>query len=447
VKIDSQTVRELEIFQGSNSNLTILGLIDKTRTKDGRTRLQQKIINPKSSIKDILETQDSIKFFMEQTKEWSFPFTQSDFDWLQNYLNSTFNVFRPNDGLTGNIQSLVLSYRGSDFCDFAKKGVKITLEFLASAAELYRLLNKEDTPRKIQEELEFFFRLLEYSGLSKSLHDPASLKLEMREILIFDYMFRHDIKTTLLELLDRLAELDCLISMAKATQELGWIFPDFVESDQPFVELYDVYHPFVAKPVKNTISLGDSGRILFLTGPNMAGKTTFMKAVTISVILAHTGMAVPATKARLTPFSSFFCSLQAQDDVRAGISSFYSEIRRVKEVLSAINQGPGVFAVFDELFKGTNVKDALDCSSTVVNGITGLPGCIFLISSHLLELHDLVETPEAFCFRYFDAEIDNGRTRFDYCLRTGVNSKRLGYFILQQEGILDFLRHHQTFSG
>jgi DNA mismatch repair ATPase MutS len=150
---------------------------------------------------------------------------------------------------------------------------------------------------------------------------------------------------------------------------------------------------------------------------------------------------VPAAKARLTVFSRFFCSLQAQDDIQAGISSFYSEIRRVKEVLTAINHGSVVFAVFDELFKGTNVKDALDCSSAVVNGISGLPGCIFLISSHLLELHDLVEAPERFYFRYFDAEIDNGRAQFDYCLRAGVNRKRLGYFILQQEGIMSLLKH------
>lgn len=442
MKIDSQTARELELFQCSNGSLTIFDLIDKTRTKDGRTRLQQKILSPMSSIKDILETQDSIRFLMCQSNELTFPFSQSDFDWLQNYLNSTYKVFRQDEGLIGNIQSLALRYRGREFCDFAKQGVKITLGFFASAAGLYRLLNKGNTPRKIQLELEFFSRLLEYGGLSKLLDDPATLKLGMSEILNLDNMFRHEIKTSLLELLDRLAELDSLISMTKAIQELGWIFPEFVESDQPLVELHDVYHPFVLKPVKNTISLGDPGHTLFLTGPNMAGKTTFMKAVTISVILAHTGMAVPAAKLRLTTFSSFFCSLQAQDDIRAGISSFYSEIRRIKEVLSAINQGSVVFAVFDELFKGTNVKDALDCSSTVVNGISGLPGCIFLISSHLLELHDLIEAPEAFCFKYFDAEIDNGRTSCDYCLRTGVNSKRFGYFILQQEGILELLKHH-----
>lgn len=442
MKIDSQTARELEFFQRTNGSLTIFDLIDKTLTKDGRARLQHKIINPMSSIKDILATQDSIRFLMCQSMEWSFPFTQGDFDWLQNYLNSNYRVFRQNEGLIGNIQSLALRYRGPEFCDFAKQGVKIALEFLASAAGLYRLLDKGDVPRKIQLELEFFSRLLEYGGLSKLLHDPATLKLGMSEILNLDYMFRHDLKTTLLELLERLAELDSLISMAKAVQELGWAFPEFVESDQPLVELHDVYHPFVAKPVKNTISLGDPGRTLFLTGPNMAGKTTFMKAVTISVILAHTGLAVPAARLRLTPFSSFFCSLQAQDDIQAGVSSFYSEIRRVKEVLSAINQGSVVFAVFDELFKGTNVKDALDCSSAVINGISGLPGCIFLISSHLLELHDLVERPEAFCFRYFNAETDNGRTCFDYSLRTGVNSKRLGYFILQREGILELLKHH-----
>ena len=142
---------------------------------------------------------------------------------------------------------------------------------------------------------------------------------------------------------------------------------------------------------------------------------------------------------RLTGFSHIFCSLNAVDNIRENVSSFFSEIRRVKQVLLAMQEEGRVFAVFDELFKGTNVKDALDCSNVVINGLAACSRHAFIVSSHLLELHDLLACSGRICYFHFNGEAKEGKAWFDYRLKPGVNGQRLGFQILREEGLLELL--------
>jgi DNA mismatch repair ATPase MutS len=127
------------------------------------------------------------------------------------------------------------------------------------------------------------------------------------------------------------------------------------------------------------------------------------------------------------------------DDVRGGVSYFRAEALRVKAIVQAVTDGLRVIAVMDEPFKGTNVKDALDASQAVLAGLVDRPGNLFLISSHLIELGDeMLASPRVDC-RRFEASEQDGALGFDYVLRAGVSSQRLGMSVLREEGIFTLL--------
>jgi DNA mismatch repair ATPase MutS len=200
-----------------------------------------------------------------------------------------------------------------------------------------------------------------------------------------------------------------------------------------------VYHPFVTEPVKNPVRLSGGEPLLFLTGPNMAGKTTYLRSVAIVVWLAQVGMGVPATRVRLTPVEALFTSLNPADNLRAGLSYFLVEVMRVKAAATILAEGRRALVIFDEVFKGTNVRDALDASAQVILGFarSRRSGCIF--SSHLSELFDTLKTNRAIKYCYFDGELVDGAPRYGYRLREGISDKRFGLHLLMQAQVPELL--------
>ncbi len=241
-----------------------------------------------------------------------------------------------------------------------------------------------------------------------------------------------------------LSDLDALIAMAAAGKARGLVFPEFVDSPEFLLEGEEVFHPFLDRPVGNPVRVAGGKTLVFLTGPNMAGKTTYLKAVAVSVFLAHIGMGVPATRFRLSPLDMCFSSLTAEENLREGLSYFMAEVRRVRQVAEALASGQRAFVVFDEVFRGTNVRDALDASRLVILGFARSRRCGFIFSSHLVELaEDLKEDP-AVRFAFFDGQIRDGRASYQFRIREGVSQQRFGLLLLEQEGVPELLGSLQT---
>jgi DNA mismatch repair ATPase MutS len=171
----------------------------------------------------------------------------------------------------------------------------------------------------------------------------------------------------------------------------------------------------------------------------MAGKTTYLRAVAIALYLAHLGMGVPAKRFGFVPVQRLYSSISLNDDIHAGISYFRAEALRIRAIAESISQGHSVAAVMDEPFKGTNVKDAFDASLAVLERFATKEDCLFLFSSHLIELDDQLEETKQISRSHFIAEVDGGRLKFDYQLRPGVSDQRLGVRVLEEEGVFDLL--------
>ena len=178
---------------------------------------------------------------------------------------------------------------------------------------------------------------------------------------------------------------------------------------------------------------------IFLTGANMAGKSTFIKSMGLAVFLAHIGMGVPAKRMKLTLFDGILTNINVSDNIAKGESYFFNEVHRIKNTVTKINDGRKWLVLIDELFKGTNIQDAMKCSSTVIRGVIKIRHALFILSTHLYEMGEELKPFPNISFKYFETKITDDQLEFSYQLKDGISTDRLGYLILRREGVVDLL--------
>jgi DNA mismatch repair ATPase MutS len=171
----------------------------------------------------------------------------------------------------------------------------------------------------------------------------------------------------------------------------------------------------------------------------MAGKSTFIKAVGAAVFLAHIGMGVPAQTMELSLFAGLLSNINVVDNVAKGESYFYNEVQRIKNTILKVNDGRKWLILIDELFKGTNVQDAMKCSTVVIEGLIKIKRSLFILSTHLYEIGDQLRQYPNIDFKYFETNVADEKLSFSYQLKEGVSNDRLGYLILKKEKVIELL--------
>jgi len=132
-------------------------------------------------------------------------------------------------------------------------------------------------------------------------------------------------------------------------------------------------------------------------------------------------------------------NINVVDNVVKGESYFYNEVQRIKATIHKINDGRKWLILMDELFKGTNVQDAMKCSSVVIEGLLKIKNSLFILSTHLYEIGESLKQYGNIHFNYFETFIINDQLQFSYQLREGISNDRIGYLILKKEGVVDLL--------
>ena len=171
----------------------------------------------------------------------------------------------------------------------------------------------------------------------------------------------------------------------------------------------------------------------------MAGKSTFIKAVGISVYLAHIGMAVPAAKMELSVFDGMLSNINVIDNITRGESYFFNEVQRIKATIQKVNDGRKWLILIDELFKGTNVQDAMKCSTAVIEGLLKIKNSLFILSTHLYEIAEPLQVHPNIIFNYFETTVKDDQLLFSYHLKKGISNDRFGYLIMKKEGVVKML--------
>lgn len=234
-------------------------------------------------------------------------------------------------------------------------------------------------------------------------------------------------------------QLDAWCVLARASASLGGVAPRLAPRDGA-LRLEALRHPLLRDGVANSVQLDARDRVCFLTGPNMAGKSTILRAMGLAVYFAQLGLAVPAASATIPLVERFVVSIAVRDDLARRESLYLAEVRRVKRVVEAVTRGEAVFAIMDEVFRGTNIKDATAATSLLVDGLAAAPVGRFIIASHLAEVGAVREAMPGVRCAYMEAEVQGDAIRFSYALRPGVSDVHLGMRLLDAEGVGGMLR-------
>jgi len=437
MRFDDQTARDLEIFRGQPGQPGLFDLLDRTRTPGGREVLRARFRNPLPSAERVTAVQASLRFITANRRAFDALPRGTDLAALDRYLTSTFVTSAATRGPAAAVEALLALVFYRDQVHAAASGVAVTRRVVESSAGFAAIPALREAPGELRGFLDELGALLASREVARSRPLRGGLGRWLHA-LRDDRAIREDGRQAVRRLLQLVHEIDALVAMADATVERGFVFPEILAGRGELVG-EGLWHPFLATPVPNDLRLDASRRLLFLTGPNMAGKTTHLRASGIAVYLAHLGMGVPARRLRLSIFDALVTAIGLSDSVREGISFFRAEALRMKVVAQQLAAGEHVFGVFDEPFKGTNVRDALDASRAVLLRLARARGSAFLVASHLIELADTLQPLPAVVSERFEADEAGGELRYDYVARPGVSSQRLGMRVLEQEGVFDLL--------
>jgi DNA mismatch repair ATPase MutS len=153
------------------------------------------------------------------------------------------------------------------------------------------------------------------------------------------------------------------------------------------------------------------------------------------------GFPVAASRFDFSVKDGLYSSINVSDNISMGYSHFYAEVLRVKTVAEEVAAGKDLVVIFDELFKGTNVKDAYDATLAITEAFSKNTNCSFMISTHITEVGDaLKERTDNFQFRYLPTVMEGSRPRYTYKLIDGITADRHGMTIIQNEKILELIK-------
>ena len=186
-----------------------------------------------------------------------------------------------------------------------------------------------------------------------------------------------------------LAELDLLAAFAERARALDWNAPTF--SEAPGIEIEQGRHPVVEAQVEQFIAndclLGAERKLLLITGPNMGGKSTFMRQTALIALLAYVGSYVPAKRARFGPIDRIFTRIGAADDLAGGRSTFMVEMTEAAAILN--DATPQSLVLMDEIGRGTSTFDGLALAWAIARHLLASNGCHTLFATHYFELTQL----------------------------------------------------------
>ena len=435
MEIDKITLDDLSVF--NEEDLSVFNKLDCTRTTNGRAQLRVNFNTPLDTIEAIQGVQQTIQKLIADQKLWPLQISNGTLMVIEKFYLATIDEIPANPSTITTYNYKL--FHGPDF-SLIKYSMSHAFDFIKGMQLFVQYFLKEDAPDPLDKILlkakqiisKEQFIIIEKNTKVEEL--TAAQQLQLANFLRYHY------KQNMIELLAIYAQLDAWYGMAQAMQKYELVFPAFVKTDQPVFGAKGLYHILLEEPVTYEIDLHKENNFLFLTGANMAGKSTFIKSVGTAVFLAHIGMGVPAQQMQLSLFDGLLSNINVADNILKGESYFYNEVQRIKATVTKISDGRKWLILIDELFKGTNVEDAMKCSTAVIEGLVKMKNSIFILSTHLYEIADELKKYSNISFYYFETTTIADQLQFSYQLKKGVSNDRLGYLILQREGVVDLLK-------
>ena len=263
----------------------------------------------------------------------------------------------------------------------------------------------------------------------------SKTKIEELELKLFqDVKIKiHEYIPRLQRVANTLSDIDVFVSLSDVAEEYGYVKPDF--NDNNVIDIVDGRHPIVERNVSadsyisNDCKVEKDENILLITGPNMSGKSTYMRQLALIVILAQIGSFVPASSASLPIFDKIFTRIGASDDLAGGKSTFMVEMIEAKNAL--VESTANSLLIFDEIGRGTSTYDGIALAQSILEYINNTIKCKTLFSTHYHELTKLENITEGIKNIHVSAKEDHGKLIFLYKINEGPIEKSYGIHVAQ----------------
>ena len=263
----------------------------------------------------------------------------------------------------------------------------------------------------------------------------SKTKIEELELQLFqDVKIKiHEYIPRLQRVANTLSDIDVFVSLSDVAEEYGYVKPDF--NDDNVIDIVDGRHPIVERNVSadsyisNDCKVEKDENILLITGPNMSGKSTYMRQLALIVILAQIGSFVPASSASLPIFDKIFTRIGASDDLAGGKSTFMVEMIEAKNAL--VESTANSLLIFDEIGRGTSTYDGIALAQSILEYINNTIKCKTLFSTHYHELTKLENITEGIKNIHVSAKEDHGKLIFLYKINEGPIEKSYGIHVAQ----------------
>ncbi len=280
--------------------------------------------------------------------------------------------------------------------------------------------------------------------ISPELKEKEAMILNAEEKIIdLEYNLfieiKNRIKKDLLKLKETaeiLSELDALASLSVCADEYHFVRPTL--NEEHMIEIKNGRHPVIEKVgnmeyVSNDCIMDSSINTLLITGPNMSGKSTYMRQLAIMIILAQMGSFVPAESANLPIIDKIFTRIGASDDLVSGESTFMIEMKEAKNAIVGATENSLI--LFDELGRGTATYDGMSLASAILEYISKKIKCKTLFSTHYHELVDMERKIPTIKNVHVSAKEENGTVTFLHKVKSGAIDKSYGIHVAKLAGI------------
>ena len=438
-EVDSQTLKDLEIFDTVKDGTSVFSLFNFTQCHGGRRVLYNFMSNPLTDLDRLTERTDTIAFFQKHYPD-GLKVDKNSLDFAEYYIRH--NDFPPRIPSWFTAIERIISDKISTNTEyyFVRKGVESIVDLIKSIHKFFRIITQISTTNKLPKLLEKDNKELS-KILSKSEYaDILELKtISAHDTSTLDYLFRKTYKNDISFFLELIYQYDAFLSITKAAVKHNFSYAEIVPDSENQFEVKGLYHPFVTNAIANDVRFEQPSNLLFISGPNMAGKSTFLKAMGLSVYLAHVGFPVPAKQMKLSVLSGLCTAINISDNLNSGYSHFYAEVMRIKNVAYKLKTNKNMLVIFDELFRGTNVKDAYDGTLAVVSAFTNIKSSFFVISSHIVEVTKELQENKSIEFAHFEILEESGHPKYTYKLKEGISEVRLGMYIINKENLIEII--------
>ncbi|WP_010518784.1 MutS-related protein [Croceivirga radicis] len=408
-----------------NIEKEILPLFDYSMNMFSRNKILEILGKPLQSTSEITQRQNILKGFSKNQK------ILKDYSYTVLYLNEVH--FFLNDEKIEDLSKKKLKYKlfasKQEKTKYTSKLNQLILFFYRLESKYFTRLRLEDFPKDYVSSIKQILEFLSSFELHKFEHIIREKRLKDNHVIELTEKINELKRRELIRpFWEALFLFESYLSINIGIIKNNLSFPTFTKDK---IGLRDFYHPLLENPVKN--NLETNSNVIVLNGPNMSGKSTFLKAVGLCMYFGHLGIGIPASKGEI-PFCDYFSiEINRRDDILNGYSHFMTEVMNLKKVVEQASNGKKCFAIFDELFSGTNVEDGFEICKTTINGLSKFNKSYFFISTHIQELKN-VSNGQIENY-YIDCELIENIPTFTYQLKKGWSDIKVGRILFEKEGL------------